>query len=187
MNYLNSPIKRYLKDLSARTPAPGGGSAAALCLAFAAGLLAMAARFSLGKKELKRSEGRIRTILKRSLQAQKKAAVLAQEDIEAYGAKDWKRALEVPAEVCLLSYDVMQGARELLVCGNKNLISDTRLAVLLTRVSFISAFSYVVINARATQGKDRHEKLIAGLKTLLKEVRKIGEKEEGRIGYSLGR
>lgn len=43
---LDRPLGRFLDDLADRSPAPGGGSAAAVATAMAAGLLSMAARAS---------------------------------------------------------------------------------------------------------------------------------------------
>ena len=43
---LDQPVRGFLDQLAARTPTPGGGGAAAVTGAMAAGLVAMAARFS---------------------------------------------------------------------------------------------------------------------------------------------
>jgi len=45
-SFLDVPVRGFLDQLAARTPAPGGGVAAAVTGAMAAGLVAMAARFS---------------------------------------------------------------------------------------------------------------------------------------------
>jgi len=42
---LDQPLRGFLDELAARTPTPGGGGAAAVTGALAAGLVAMAARF----------------------------------------------------------------------------------------------------------------------------------------------
>jgi formiminotetrahydrofolate cyclodeaminase len=46
---LDQPLRGFLDELAARTPTPGGGGAAAVTGALAAGLVAMAARFSVSK------------------------------------------------------------------------------------------------------------------------------------------
>src|SRR5207302_1059081 len=45
-SFLDQPVRGFLDQLAARTPTPGGGGAAAATGAMAAGLVAMAARFS---------------------------------------------------------------------------------------------------------------------------------------------
>src|SRR5262249_35668811 len=44
-SFLDEPVRGFLDQLAARTPTPGGGGAAAVHGAIAAGLVAMAARF----------------------------------------------------------------------------------------------------------------------------------------------
>jgi len=51
--YLNGSIKEYLKDLAARKPAPGGGSAAALSAAVGASLISMVANYTVGNPSSK--------------------------------------------------------------------------------------------------------------------------------------
>ena len=45
--FLEQPLDAYLEEIASDRPAPGGGSVAAVVVAMAAGLVAMAARFSL--------------------------------------------------------------------------------------------------------------------------------------------
>ncbi|MGH3666526.1 MAG: cyclodeaminase/cyclohydrolase family protein, partial [Egibacteraceae bacterium] len=46
LTYFDEPLGRFLKDVAARQPAPGGGAVAGVTVAAAAGLVAMTARFS---------------------------------------------------------------------------------------------------------------------------------------------
>lgn len=50
MTLLDRSVRDFLASLAARTPTPGGGSIAALNAALGLGLVAMAARFTSGKK-----------------------------------------------------------------------------------------------------------------------------------------
>ncbi|MBV9615527.1 MAG: cyclodeaminase/cyclohydrolase family protein, partial [Ktedonobacteraceae bacterium] len=49
--YLDKPLQNYLNELASSQPTPGGGSAAALTGAMAAGLATMVARLTLGKAD----------------------------------------------------------------------------------------------------------------------------------------
>ncbi len=51
MNLVDMTVKEYLETVASSAPAPGGGSASALCGAQGAGLAAMAAGLTLGKKK----------------------------------------------------------------------------------------------------------------------------------------
>ncbi len=186
--YINQPIKKYLNDLAARTPAPGGGSAAAMASAMAASLVIMGCRFTLGKEKYRNSFGRAKQILARSLSMQKKLSALMDQDVAAYRRKDLRNAIRVPAEVCVLSCDLMAMADELLECGNKNLSTDTGLAVLLAEAGFLSAFSYVALNIRSQKTKTKkYGQLLFRLKKLASKVRVLRKKAEVKVGYSLGR
>lgn len=57
MKYINSSLKRYLGDLKKTIPAPGGGSAGALCAALGGALLLMASGYTLktGRLESKKA------------------------------------------------------------------------------------------------------------------------------------
>jgi formiminotetrahydrofolate cyclodeaminase len=188
MRYGDQKIKRYLKDLAAKTPAPGGGSVAALSCALAASLVAMACRFTLGKDKYRKSEQRIKRILAMSLIAGKRASVLVDLDAAAYFKKDLKTAIQVPQEVCLLSYGLMTVAVELLDRGNKNLATDTGLAVLLSEASFTAALSYVAVNIKNSKKKVRRgEAMLRKLRQLAGRVRSLRRRAEVKVGYSSGR
>ena len=67
--YINQSIQKYIDDLSARKPVPGGGSAGALCGAIGVGLLQMVCNFTIGsdehkniQKDLEVSLGNLETI-----------------------------------------------------------------------------------------------------------------------------
>ena len=79
-SFLDQPVRGFLDQVAARTPAPGGGVAAAVTGAMAAGLVAMAARFSTtrmpGASDLADQADELR----------RSAAQLADMDARAYAA-----------------------------------------------------------------------------------------------------
>jgi formiminotetrahydrofolate cyclodeaminase len=85
-NYLGSPLGAFLEGLAAEGRAPGGGSAAAVTVAFAAGLVAMVARESRGTWD--EAGG----VAAQALNLQDRAAPLASDDAAA-----WDEALEALA------------------------------------------------------------------------------------------
>ena len=66
MEYKNQNLTKYLDDLSARLPAPGGGSAAALNAAMGASLISMVVNFTLGKPKYAAFEEELKDILAKS-------------------------------------------------------------------------------------------------------------------------
>jgi len=186
--YINSPIKKYLKDLAAKTPAPGGGSAAALSTALAASLVCMASQFTLGKEKYAGFAPRAKKILAASSRAQVALSALLDEDVSAYRNKDMKKSIQVPAQVCRLSLELMGFAVELLERGNKNLATDAGLAVLLSEAGFLAALSYVRVNLKCLKEKaKKYNLLLKKLNAHAKKIKVLRKKAEVVVGYSIGR
>lgn len=150
-------LQEYLKALSAKSPVPGGGSAAALAGALGAGLISMVASYSKGKSSSKATEKRIKETLKKSEKIRKRLLECVDLDAQAYlkvvrtrtassrlkGAAR-KQAGAVPLEVCQLCYAAIQLTPFLVKKGNKHLGSDVAVAVELLLAAFQSAKVHVI-------------------------------------------
>ena len=181
--YIKKPIEKYLQDLAAKMPAPGGGSAAALSSAMAAALVVMACEFTLGNGKYKASEGLIKVILARSKNIQKRLSELMDEDIKAYSLKDLKNSILVPAEICFLSHELIGFASEVVKRGNQRLVTDAALAIFLSEAGFLGALSYVEVNVNALKNKTKTDvRLLKKLKVLRCGVIKRAKKVEGQLG-----
>jgi methenyltetrahydrofolate cyclohydrolase len=185
MKYMDGKIKTYLKDLGSKTPAPGGGSAAALSSAMAASLLAMACGYTLGKEKYKGVSGRMKAISDKASEYKARLEKLVDLDVAAYRSKDFKKSIEVPAEVARLSYELTRMAQVVLVLGNKNLSTDAALAAALAATSFFAALSYVDINirwAKMAPVPAGYKKLSGDLRRLRRRVLKIRKFAEADLG-----
>lgn len=149
-SFLDASVKELLDAVPARTPAPGGGSVAALVLALAAGLTAMAARFASDGWE-RRAE-----IVGRAEELRARAEPLAAADAEAYGAfmaaqtdENVERIVAIPFELAEIAGEVAELAVAVAAEGNPNVSGDAAAgADLAAAVAAISA-RLVEINARA--------------------------------------
>jgi len=142
----------YLDELAARTPTPGGGGAAAVTGAMAAGLVAMAARFSVG-----RLPGAL-DLAEQADELRRRATGLAEADAAAYTAVldarrpggDLRSALYgaavVPLEIAEIGARVAQMAAQVASAGNPNLRGDAATGALLAAASARSAAFLVDIN-----------------------------------------
>ncbi len=157
--FRNYSLSEYTRVLSLKVPAPGGGSAAAATAALGAALLSMVANYSLGKTSSRADEQKIKASLKASEQLRKRFLTLVDLDAQAYlnvvktrKASPAKRnatkrkAAAVPLEVCKLCYKAVRLAPDLVVYGNKYLISDVKVALELLLAAFNSAKLNVEIN-----------------------------------------
>jgi formiminotetrahydrofolate cyclodeaminase len=149
-SFLDEPVRGFLDQLAARTPAPGGGVAAAVTGAMAAGLVAMAARFSArqlpeaGDLADQADELRYRLGQLADMDARAYAAVL-----EA-GPGDRREALlgaaMVPLEVAGIGARVAAMAVPVAEAGNLNLRGDAVTGAVLAAASARSAACLVEIN-----------------------------------------
>jgi methenyltetrahydrofolate cyclohydrolase len=156
-------MDRFLELVAAQEPAPGGGAVAALAAAMAAGLVAMASRFS--GRHLEDAPG----ITQQADRLRGQAVVLADEDALAYGAVQaayalpkepdpdarreriraaLTRATEVPLEVARVAADTAVLGSQLVDHGNPNLKGDAVTAVLLARAAAQASATLVELNVR---------------------------------------
>jgi formiminotetrahydrofolate cyclodeaminase len=162
--YLDMPLRRFLGAVAAREPTPGGGAVAATTVALAAGLAAMAARFSAEQLDDARGAAdaadRLRT----------QVAALAREDAEAYAAvlaayrsprdtdptarharirKALGVAADVPLRIAEAGAEVAALAQSVRSAGNPNLQGDASTAALLAEAATRAATGLVAINVEA--------------------------------------
>ena len=161
-SFLNEPLERFLDLVAAREAAPGGGAVTAVTVAAAAGLTAMAARFS-GSQIPASAE-----IAEQADELRHRAMRLAAEDADAYTAvltayalprepdparrtaqirQALRGAAEVPADVAGVAAEAavlgLRVARE----GNPNLRGDAVTAILLAEAAARAAAGLVQVNA----------------------------------------
>ncbi|HEX3312104.1 MAG TPA: cyclodeaminase/cyclohydrolase family protein [Streptosporangiaceae bacterium] len=156
-SFLDEPVRGFLDQLAARTPTPGGGGAAAVTGAMAAGLVAMAARFSArqlpeaGHLADQADELRVRVAQLADTDAQAYAAVLEafRRPGEAEAAQRQEALLGaalVPLEIAGIGARVAAMAMQVAEAGNPNLRGDAVTGAVLAAASARSAACLVDIN-----------------------------------------
>ncbi len=146
--YYNKSVKKYLDDLAAKLPAPGGGSAAALTAAAGVSLISMVINFTKGKPRYAKYNKDLTKMLATSVKMRKRFIKLLDLDVAAFSSKDMRKALAVPLEVCTLCYEAIKLCPALVKKGNVNLISDVAIAVIMLESGFNSALFNVNINLK---------------------------------------
>lgn len=206
-SYTDKTIKQYLDDLAARTPAPGGGSSAALSGAMASALMSMAINFTIGNESYKNFEDRAREILKKAEVLKADFLKFFEEDIKSYEevasayslpkdtqenrekrkniiAAALKKALLVPLDVCRCSVEAIKLCPELAKNANSKLICDVEVPVRLLEAAFYSAKINVVMNQKGITDKGFNKDASRHVKILEKELlryKKLSEKEIKKI------
>lgn len=173
--YLDLTVTKFLDGLAARERAPGGGSAAALTVAFAAGLVAMVARSSRAVWE--DAPG----VAAQALTLQDRAAALTRADAEAWddalaalgaaagpadddgngarGDLDLERKLEraaaIPLEIAELGADVALLAAQAGERGDAGYRADAAAAAALAAGGARAATHLVEVNLGMRPGDER--------------------------------
>ncbi|MDD3345240.1 MAG: cyclodeaminase/cyclohydrolase family protein [Candidatus Omnitrophica bacterium] len=186
MEYKNRSIKKYLNDLSARIPAPGGGSAAALTAAMGAGLLGMAVGFTLGKPRYAKFETELKAILSRSERLAEDFLRLVDLDITAYRSGDARKALDVPLMLARLCYEAAKLCPALLKKGNPALSSDVAIAAVFLESAFSSACINVRINLKSIGQVKLANGVIRELDAKKKTIQRIRKNTEDGFGKIIG-
>src|SRR6476659_4632230 len=154
--YLSASVAQLLDDLADRTPAPGGGAAAALTCAMAAALVEMATSFA-SARGLERVHDRA-ALLRSQVQ------VLAYADGKAYGIVlqalkippgDARQqsldaavagAIACPLKILEIASEVATLAADVAETGNRNLEGDALTGALLAEAAARSAATLAQLN-----------------------------------------
>jgi formiminotetrahydrofolate cyclodeaminase len=182
MKYKTQSLVKYVNDLAAKLPAPGGGSAAALNAAMAASLLSMVVNFTLGKPKYAVFEKELKAALVKSEKLRKQFLVLVDLDVEAYRSGSIKKALAVPFKLAGLCCQAVQLCPSLVVKGNVNLISDVGVAAVFLESAFVAACINVEINLKSLASARFTQKTRKELNQMSKVVFKICKNTEVSVG-----
>jgi formiminotetrahydrofolate cyclodeaminase len=182
MSYKDETLKKYLDDLAAKLPAPGGGSAAALSAALGASLISMVVNFTLGKPKYAQYGNELKNIVEKAEKLKIKFLNLVDLDVEAYKSKNLSDALNVPFMVCSLCSEGIKLCPPLIKKGNINLISDVAVAAILLESAFSSAYFNVEINLKSLNDKKLTKTIGKELITKGKIIKKIRLQTEVKVG-----
>lgn len=148
MKYKTESLAKYLDDLSARLPAPGGGSAAAMNAAMAASLMSMAVNFTLGKPEYFKYAAELKTALEKTNKLKNDFLDLVDLDVAAYTSGDLRKAADVPLTLARLCFEGAKILPFLIKRTNPKLSSDLAVAAIFFESAFSAARFNIAINLK---------------------------------------
>ena len=162
-SFLELRLRELLDAVPARTPAPGGGSVAAIAAALAAGLTAMAARFAPDEWE-RRAE-----LVGRAEELRARIEPLAAEDASAYGAfmadrtdANRERIVAVPAELVAYSAELAALAALVAAEGNPSVRGDAAAGADLAAAAASIGARLVAVNATTGDSRIAERRALAG-------------------------
>lgn len=192
-------LRDFANELSSDSPAPGGGSVAALAGALGSALTSMVANLTVGKKEYQKNRGEMKEV---AVDAQKyKDALLRAIDRDTDAFNNLMNAFRLPKktdeqivkkeqaieaatkEACLVPLDVMKNSLEVLKLaqvvaerGNENAASDAGVASLMARSAVEGAGLNVKINLPGINDAEFVEKMKTEVKNLIAEANNLQNK-----------
>ena len=189
----------FVEELAAPTPTPGGGSAAAYAGAIGAGLVAMVAGLTIGKKKYADVEAEMQAIRVVAENLRKELTQAVDDDASAFEAvmgayrlsKENEElaairssaivtatlnAAHVPLHVAEDVVKVMELALKCVRKGNLSAISDAMSGFAMCRAALTAAGYNVRININSLEDKSAGERMLAELKELEAEADNL-EKE----------
>ncbi len=207
---LNLSLRNFADELSMDSPAPGGGSAAALCGALSAALSSMVANLTVGKKGYEEVEAEMRATAVKA-QALKEDLLRAVDDDtrafnrvmdafrlpkttedqkaekEAAIERATKEATLIPFSVLEKSPALLDLARTVALKGNRNSVSDAAVAGLMSESAASGAYYNVKINLPNIQDKAFKEETLAKADSILEEIKKLGKELSELIAGQLNK
>ncbi len=190
-------VRGFIDETASNSPAPGGGSIAALSAATSAALISMVANLTIGKENYAEVQEEMKEIAKKSgeykdmfLDFIDKDANSFNKTMEAFRLpketeeqkqyrskmiqEGYKGAAMVPMNVGKQAFQLMGLAQAVVEKGNKNAVTDGAVAAMEARTAVHSAFYNVKINL----GSIKDEEFVADLTAQMKELEeKVDEME----------
>ncbi|KAF0195042.1 MAG: glutamate formiminotransferase / formiminotetrahydrofolate cyclodeaminase [Bacillota bacterium] len=162
-------FKDVMDSLAASTPAPGGGTAAALAGVMAASLVQMVVNLTLGRKKYQQVQETMQELLVRASELRGQLSELATEDARAYEEvmqaykfpkatpeevstrnQAIERALHgaatVPLRTAQAAMQVLDLTAQVAEAGNNNALTDAGVASLLAHAAIQAALYNVRVN-----------------------------------------
>jgi len=201
-------ITKFIDELASDSPAPGGGSVAALCGALSAALASMVANLTFGKKGYTKHDNVMDGVAVKAQKLKAKLIDYVDKDTEAFnkvmeafgmpkGTEEQqatrnaaideanKGAALIPFEVLSLMPEVVKLARVVAEHGNRNLTPDAGVAGLTSAIAARGTAYNVRVNLQSLPDDDFSHKLKEDTDRILAEVdaiaAEIKEVIEGRL------
>lgn len=198
-------ITDFVDELASDSPAPGGGSVAALCGALSAALASMVANLTYDKKGYKKYNQEMDSVAAEAQQLKAKLVDLVDRDTEAFNevmvafglpkktdedveARDkainaaTKKAASVPFEVVSLTPELVRLCRKVAEFGNRNLTPDAGVSGLTAALAARGATYNVRVNLQGLPDDDfskrlceESDRMLAEVDSVVAEIRKIIE------------
>lgn len=196
--------EELLEEIASKSPAPGGGSVAALSGAFGASLVSMVCNLTIGKKKFKVVEDDFKKVLEEAVALKEELLFLSKEDVKAFNdvmaafkiegeekekmlQDAYQGAANVPlltARKCLKIMELVDFVSEK---GNPNTITDAGVSALMAHAGFKGAVFNVRVNLKYIEDKNFISAIDGELTVLEKTAGELMAGIEKRVESAIAR
>ncbi|KYK20977.1 hypothetical protein AYK21_01115 [Thermoplasmatales archaeon SG8-52-2] len=189
-------INSFLSELASSSPAPGGGSVAALAGSLGAALSSMVCNLTIGKEKYSEVQEKIKDTLKKSEKIRKDLTKLIDEDTNAFNdvmkafkmpketesqkekrskaiQEGYKKAAKVPLETARTCEKIFDIAKVVADIGNQNSITDSAVSALMAQAGVKGA----ILNVKINIGSIKDESFV---KKISSEIEKLENDAENK-------
>jgi methenyltetrahydrofolate cyclohydrolase len=201
-------VTEFLDETAANSPAPGGGSVAALAASLGAALTSMVCRLTIGKKKYIDVQTEMESVLKQSEELRAQFTAMIDEDTAAFNKvmeafalqKDTdeqkavrnaaiqnaiKAATLVPLKLLELCTESIRLVKIVAEKGNQNSLSDAGVAAWMIRAGAEGATLNVKINLNSIQDVVFIEQTQTNVRGILHQIHTATEDILSKLGTSL--
>ncbi|KQC08911.1 MAG: formiminotransferase-cyclodeaminase [Candidatus Cloacimonas sp. SDB] len=203
-NLVNMTLSEFADDLSSDSPAPGGGSVAALCSAISGSLTAMVSNLTFNKKGYEKVWKETKALAEKGQDIKERSLYAIDKDTQAFYAmmdavklpkkteKEQKirdqaiqdstrNAILVPLETLEIAFEAVQLAENIASIGNKNALSDAGVAAITANAAAKSAYLNIQINMPGIEDEHFKFDILTKAAELVDKVNNIALKVEKLI------
>jgi glutamate formiminotransferase/formiminotetrahydrofolate cyclodeaminase len=193
-------LRAFLDELASSSPAPGGGSVAALSGALGAALVEMVGQLTLGKEQYRESWEEMRTAVERCKALRRRLLELVDEDTVAFNdvmsafkmpkgtdaekaarsaaiQLGYRKAIDTPLSTAMCCIDVMKAAVPVAKKGNRGSISDAGVGADMALAGLMGALMNVNINLPSI----KDQIFVSDMRGRITELSSAGSELHGNI------
>jgi len=193
-------VNGFLSELASNSPAPGGGSVAALAGGLGAALASMVCNLTIGKEKYTDVQDEIKETLKKSEKLRKDLTKLIDKDTEAFNdvmkafkmpketeeqkkkrsaaiQVGYKTAAKVPLETAKTCEKILDVAMVVAKKGNQNSITDAAVSALMAQAGVESA----ILNVKINLGSIKDEKFVKKISSEINSLQKNAASKKEQI------
>jgi glutamate formiminotransferase len=200
-NLVNMTLSDFADELSSDSPAPGGGSVAALCSAMSGALTAMVSNLTFNKKGYEKAWEAARELAEAGQDIKERSIFAIDKDTQAfYSMMDaarlpkktdaekkirdqaiqdsTKNAILVPLETLQIALEAVKLSEKIAAIGNKNALSDAGVAAITANAAAKSAYLNIKINMPGIEDEHFKFDILTKADELLEKVNNTALKVE---------